>query len=80
MNLPGDNNPRRKLRIQLLAVWTACNQADESRHRRVAQATAMGVSMPMDRTKAEIAIEQAIAAMSGKIILPEQHPTPGYMR
>ena len=48
-NLPGDTGPRRKLRLQMLCVWTACKSADESQHRRAAQATAMGVSMPWTR-------------------------------
>ena len=79
LSLPGDNPHRRKLRLQLLCVWTACKSADESQHRRAAQATAMGISMPMDPNKAEIAIEKAINSMPGKISLQEQHPTASYM-
>ena len=79
MNLQPTTRDMRKLRLQLVCVWSDCKDSAVESQRRESVATSLGISLPVDAGATRLLIDRVQAMSPGRTFKREERPTGGYL-
>ena len=79
MNLQPTTREMRKLRLQLVCVWSDCKDSAVESQRRESVATSLGISLPVDAGATRLLIDRVQAMSPGRTFKREERPTGGYL-